>query len=351
MPSSPSVRGVNRRDFMSRALALGALAGVASVVERSEAWAAVSHRPLDPVNPDMLFGSTSSLWGGQHDIEWAIKRIAALGLQGIEPYANQIEKHRGNPLALKRQFDEAGRTLIDVSNGANGQSTNFIDPAQIPKTIADHVAFARDFLKPFGCTVWKCNMGARPAGGPSDDQLKRLADTLNQIGRQTMAMGIRLAPHPHIWGPMEREHDVRRVLELTDPQYVWLTTDTGHLTLGGMDAVQIMGEYFPRIAEVHLKDTYARYRGNTSTPTPEQHRTASVYHNLGGGGVDFPAIFKLLRDRHYKGWVVLDMDGPRKGDDGFDAIGGNMDLAVDDYVMHNINYLRVILGIRLPPYA
>ncbi len=35
-----------------------------------------------------------------------------------------------------------------------------------------------------------------------------------------------------------------------------------------------------------------------------------------------PAVFKLLRDRHYKGWAVLDMDGPRKGDDGFEAIGG-----------------------------
>ena len=231
-------RGFNRREFMSSALALGGMAVAASVVGPSNVWGAVSHKPLDPVNPDILFGSTSSLWSGARDIEWAIKRIAALGLQGIEPYAAQIEKYRSNPLALKKLFDDAGLTMIDVSNGAKGQSTNFIDPDQIPKTIADHVAFARDFLQPFGCTLWKCNMGARPAGGPSDDQLKRLANTLNEIGRQTIAMGIRLAPHPHIWGPMEREADVRRVMELTDPKYVWLTTDTGHLTLGGMDAVQ-----------------------------------------------------------------------------------------------------------------
>ena len=88
--------------------------------------------------------------------------------------------------------------------------------------------------------------------------------------------------------------------------------------------------------------------------TPRRRRrsstkVASVYHNLGGGGVDFPAVFKLLRDRHYKGWAIFDMDGPRKGDDGFDAIGGNMDLAVDDYLAHNINYLRVMLGVKLPP--
>ena len=339
---------LNRREFVGASLAATA-AAAADIVAPTTLFGAVAHHPLNPVNPDISFGITSSLWSEHHEIEWAIKRIAALGLQGIEPYPQQIEKYRGDPLRLKKLFDAAGITLIDVSNGAKGQSTNFIDPDQVPKTIADHVAFARDFLQPFGATVWKCNMGNRPPGGPSDDQLKRLANTLNEIGRQTIAMGIRVAPHPHIWGPMEREPEVRRVMELTDPKYVWLTTDTGHLTLGGMDTVQIMSEYFPRIAEVHLKDTYAKYRGNASTPTQEQHRAASVYHNLGGGGVDFPAVFKLLRDRHYKGWAVLDLDGPRKGDDGFDAIGGSLELAVDDYIMHNVNYLRSVLGVRLPP--
>ena len=341
--------GLKRRDFMSSALALSGMTAVASVVRPSKVWGAVSHRSLDPVNPDILFGTTSSIWRPQHDTVWAVKRVAALGLQGIEPYADGIEKYRKNPMELKKIFDDAGITFIDASNGEIGQSTNFIDPDQIPKTIADHVAFARDFLQPLGCGHWKVNMGQRPPGGPSDDQLKRLANTLNEIGRRTIAMGIRLAPHPHIWGPMEREKDMRRAMDLTDPKYVWMTADTGHLVLGGGDAAQIISDYFPRIAEVHLKDTYAKYRGNTSTPTQEEHRVASVYHNLGGGGVDFPAVFKVLRDQHYKGWAIFDVDSPRKGDDGFDAIGGNMDLAVDDYIAHNINYLRDVLGVRLPP--
>ncbi len=194
-------RGTNRREFMSSALSFAAVTAAASVFGPSTAWGAVNHKPLDPINPDLLFGTTSSIWGRQHDIAWAIKRIAALGLQGIEPYPNNIEQYRKNPMVLKKMFDDAGVTFIDCSNGAQGQSTNFVDPDQIPKTIADHVAFARDFLQPLGATLWKCNMGARPAGGPSDDQLKRLADTLNEIGRQTIAMGIRMAPHPHIWGP------------------------------------------------------------------------------------------------------------------------------------------------------
>jgi inosose dehydratase len=341
--------GLDRRGFISSVLAWSGMTAAASVVGPSKVSGAISHQPLDPVNPDILFGTTSSIWRGQHDTVWAVKRMAALGLQGIEPYGDGIEKYRKNPLEIKKIFDEAGITFIDASNGEVGQSTDFIDPDKIPKTIADHVAFARDFLQPLGCDHWKVNMGRRPPGGPSDDQIKRLANTLNEIGRQTIAMGIRLAPHPHIWGPMEREKDMRRAMDLTDPKYVWMTADTGHLVLGGGDAARVIDDYFPRIAEVHLKDTYARYRGNTSTPTEEEHRAASVYHNLGGGGVDFLAVFKVLRDRHFKGWAIFDVDGPRKGDDGFDSIGGNMDLAVDDYIAHNINYLRDVLGVRLPP--
>ncbi len=343
-------RGLKRRELISSALTLSGLTAAASFVAPAKARGAVSHQPLDPVNPDILFGTTSSLWRGRHDIVWGVKRVAAMGLQGIEPYPNTIAKYRKNPMKLKKIFDDAGVTFIDAANGESGQSTNFIDPDQIPKTIADHVAYARDLLQPMGCGHWKVNMGRRPPGGPSDDQLKRLADTLNEIGRQTIAMGIRLAPHPHIWGPMEREAEIRRVMDLTDPQYVWMTLDTGHIVLGGADAAQITSDYFPRIAEVHLKDTYAKYRGNTSTPTQQEHAVASVYHNLGGGGVDFPAVFNVLRDRRFKGWAVLDLNPPRKGDDGLDAIGGNMELAVDDYIAHNINYLRVVLGVRLPPH-
>src|SRR5579863_10610759 len=207
-------RRLTRRELMSSALALSGMTAAASVVGPSKALGAMTHQPLDPVNPDILYGTTSSLWRGQHDTVWAVKRIAALGLQGIEPYGDGIEKYRKNPLELKKIFDDAGITFIDASNGEIGQSTNFIDPEQIPKTIADHLAFARDFLQPLGADHWKVNMGQRPPGGPSDEQLKRLADTLNRIGRQTIEMGVRLAPHPHIWGPLEREKDMRRVMHL-----------------------------------------------------------------------------------------------------------------------------------------
>jgi hypothetical protein len=64
-------RGFKRREFLSSALALSGMTAVSSVVGLSRVWGATSHQPLDPVNPDMLFGTTSSMWRGTHDIVWA----------------------------------------------------------------------------------------------------------------------------------------------------------------------------------------------------------------------------------------------------------------------------------------
>ncbi len=38
-----------------------------------------------------------------------------------------------------------------------------------------------------------------------------------------------------IWGPAERPHEIRRLMQFTDPQYVFLTPDTAHINLGGVD--------------------------------------------------------------------------------------------------------------------
>ena len=346
-----------RRHFMITAAAAAVTAGLPGIATAQPRKVKLpKHKPLDPVNPDILFGTTGSIWGEAgvgatrvYNTEQAIRLISKLGLQGVEPYAGGINEYLDRPQVLKKICDDNNTTMRGASNGVKGQLVTVIDKDQIAKSIEDPVPFARDFLTVFGCDHWKINMGARPQGGPSDDQLKVLANSLNELGRRTLEYGIRLAPHPHIWGPLEREAEVRRLFDLTDPKYVWMTADTGHLTLGGADAVQIISDYFPRLAEIHLKDTYAKYRGNKQTPTPEMHREASVYHNFGGGGVDFVGVFKVLREKHFKGWVVMDVDGPRKGDDGFDAIGGNMNVATDNYLNHNIAYLRHVLGIKLPP--
>ena len=238
--------------------------------------------------------------------------IAGHGLPGVEPYRSGLTAWLDQPQALKELLDACNIRLITASNGGPGQSTEFIDPSKRAETIGDHVAFCRDFLQVFGCTHFKINMGRRPANGTTPDDIRAIAETATELGKRTLEMGVTIAPHPHIWGPIERPEEVRALLDQTDPEIVSWIPDTAQLNLGGGDPVRLIDDYYDRLAAVHWKDSKASYRGYTGpTPTQEMHREGILYKDLGAGGVDHPAIWAMLVDRGYRGWITLDLDPPR----------------------------------------
>jgi inosose dehydratase len=315
-----------RRRFVQTSAALGACGLGAAPVE------------AEPLAFRYAYSAIS--WGT--NIEEAIKVGQRLKMPGIEPFRDNVMNYLDRPLALKKLMDDAGLQMVTCSNGGPNFSSNFYDPAKTPKTIADHVKLARDFILPFGyCDHFKMNNGSRPPGyDVSDDQIKVCADALNAIGMETIKFGIKLAPHPHVGSLIETEHETRKLMELTDPRYVWLTTDTSHLTLGGMDPLQIMKDYWPRVAEVHYKDAPRHLRGNKTLAVPKSGPEAGGHHwfrNLGGpdsGGVDFPAIQAFLIQKNYKGWVTLDLDASMipEGSNMEETIKGNLKYLVD--VLH-----------------
>jgi inosose dehydratase len=214
---------------------------------------------------------------------------------------------------------------------------DFIDPANTAQTIEDHFAFARDFLTVFGCKHFKFNMGRRPDEPTTDEQLQTMADTLNELGKRTADIGIMIAPHPHIWSPLERKNEVERMFELTDPEYVSITADTAHLTLGGISPVDLVKHHFGRVEALHFKDTEPKYRGYTGpTPTQEEHQQVNLYKILGTGGVDFPAIYETLIAGSFDGWVTMDFDPPREWEG-----------SIDEQMTANKKYLEDVLGVRL----
>jgi len=262
---------------------------------------------------------------------------AKYGFRGVEPFRNHIHAHLADPAALKAKFDEAGMSMATCSNGGSDMMTNFIDPAHTAQTIEDHFAFARDFLKVFDCKHFKFNMGQRPDAPTTDEQLQTMAETLNELGKRTADIGIRIAPHPHIWSPLERKNEVERMFELTDPEYVSITADTAHLTLGGISPVDIVQHHFDRVEALHFKDTEPKYRGFTGvTPTREEHQEVNLYKILGTGGVDFPAIYETLTSRGFEGWVTMDFDPPREWEG-----------TIDEQMTANKKYLTDVLGVSL----
>ena len=267
----------------------------------------------------------------------SVQLIAKYGLPGAEPYRSGLTAWLDEPQALKDLLDESGIRLITASNGGPGQSMEFIDRLKRKETVADHVTFCRDFLKLFGCTHFKINMGRRPENGSTADDIKAISETVTEIGKRTLEMGVTIAPHPHIWGPIERPEEVRALLDQTDPDVVSWIPDTAQLNLGGGDPVQLIDDYYDRLAAVHWKDSKASYRGYTGpTPTKEMHAAEILYRDLGSDGVDHPAIWSMLNERGYDGWITLDLDPPRPNEG---------EGSVDDKIGINCRYLTETLKV------
>ena len=316
----------NRRQFLAAATAAATFGCSEESAPESVAAPAAASK--------IRFAYSGFPWG--ENIEEAIRMAAKYGFHGVEPFRNHIQAHLTDPAALRAKFDEVGISMATCSNGGSDMMIDFIDPANTEQTIADHVTFARDFLTVFDCKHFKFNMGRRPEQPTTDEQLQTMGETLNELGRRMADLGIMIAPHPHIWSPLERRNEVERMLELTDPQYVSMTADTAHLTLGGISPVEVVQHHFDRVEALHFKDTEPKYRGYTgATPTQEEHQKVNLYKVMGTGGVDFPAIYEALVSRGFEGWVTLDFDPPREWEG-----------TIDEQMTVNKKYLEETLGVN-----
>lgn len=246
--------------------------------------------------------------------ETGIQMAARYGYHGIEPFQDDMPQYlKRPPEEFKAVLDASGLALCTIGSG--GQ---YLDSARWQETIESHAARAR-YLAHFGCRHLKVNLSRRVgAENLSAANGKILARNLNEVGKRTADAGIRFAFHPHAWTLVERQPELDMMMDLTDPRLVYLVLDTGHAALGGIDPVKCLRDYYARIAAIHLKDAEAKY--NTASgwkgpaPSEEEHNRVNLYKRLGSGGVDFPAFFRVLRERHYDGWVTLDFDAPRPGE-------------------------------------
>jgi inosose dehydratase len=87
-----------------------------------------------------------------------------------------------------------------------------------------------------------------------DDAWRTLIKATNELGKVVAEeYGLRLQFHPHADSHVERQEQTERFLDETDPRYVSLCLDTGHLAYRHADSVAIIRAYPDRIGYVHIK--------------------------------------------------------------------------------------------------
>jgi inosose dehydratase len=88
----------------------------------------------------------------------------------------------------------------------------------------------------------------------SSDQWDALIEGHNELGRRLLEeYGVHSQFHSHADSHVGYQRDVERFLEATDPRYVNLCLDTGHIAYYGGDSVELITKYPERIGYLHLK--------------------------------------------------------------------------------------------------
>ena len=118
--------------------------------------------------------------------------------------------------------------------------------------------------------------------------------------------------HHHMTTTVQTTEEIDRMLAMTDPKYVNIIYDTGHLTFSGEDPIAILKKHHDRVKHVHLKNVRKAamekcYREEKSflRSIPE-----GVFTVPGDpeGCVDFETVFKLLDEYNYEGWLVVEAE-------------------------------------------
>ena len=123
--------------------------------------------------------------------------------------------------------------------------------------------------------------------------------------------GMYFTVHHHMGTGVQTVEEIDKLMELTDPELVYLLFDSGHLTFAGIDPVPVLKKYINRIKHVHLKDVRLDVYNNQVVPNHMSFLDAvraGVFTVPGDGDVDFKPIFDILAENDYEGWVVVEAE-------------------------------------------
>jgi sugar phosphate isomerase/epimerase len=285
---------LSRRQFLKSS---AALAGAVRVANGAQPWLNV--------------GITTNTRGGwESDLLKSFREASELGYRYVETFYNYVLPYWDKPEEMKKILSDLRLRFVTVSNGGP-MATQFEDPALRAKIVEEHVKLVR-WIKAFGCDHLKINTGRRRPEGTTREDLAEMAKTMNELGKRISDEGLRFGVHPHLWTQLQTRSEIDRLMELTDPKHVYLVLDTGHITMAGIDPVELARAYTPRIVEFHMKDCRPEDRGGHKGPTPAREgytdKGKRIFLELGTGGVDFPALLAHLRKSAWSGWLTVELD-------------------------------------------
>ena len=277
------------------------------------------------INHNIRFGIAPINWNNDHlpalgsgySLERILSEMNQAGYEGTE-FGNKFPKEASVLCEILETFN--------LKLASSWQSTYFVlnEQENELKNVEEKVSFLKEANAEV-INIAECsgsvhsdinkNLDSKPILSDSDWEL--LIGSLNKAGEICNNYGIRLAYHHHMGTCVQTAEEIKRLLEFTDPNYVNLCVDTGHLYYAGIDPVVFIESNLDRIEHVHFKDVrkeeFKRY--DSSSDSFLNTILSGIFTVPGDGCIDFSSIVKILQQNHYNGWIIVEAEqDPDKAD-------------------------------------
>ena len=243
-------------------------------------------------------------WGVQLDPDRVLAEIADAGLAATELGPRDFLP--SDPAAIRARLAPHGLALVGgfvpaVLHRKAGRAAELARLAESAALLADAGASVLVLAAPTG------EAGYEAAYRPDPAEWEILRGGIAEAQEIGARQGLTVAFHPHYGTVVEREADVRLLLETTD---VALCLDTGHLLAAGTDPLAVARAAGTRIAHVHLKDVDAALAARVRARELGYREAvrAGLYRPLGEGDLELRGLLAILRAQGYEGWHVLEQD-------------------------------------------
>ncbi|GAA3343723.1 sugar phosphate isomerase/epimerase [Amorphoplanes nipponensis] len=145
----------------------------------------------------------------------------------------------------------------------------------------------------------------------SPERWRALIDNSNTLGRMLAEeYGLTMQFHPHADYHVETQAQTERFLEETDPRYVSLCLDTGHLAYRGADVPAVIRKYPERIGYVHIKQMDPAIAERAAREDMAFGRAVALGASVEppAGRPDIPSVLEALGELDADLFVVVEQD-------------------------------------------
>jgi inosose dehydratase len=254
-------------------------------------------------------------WGREYPREKTLAEIATAGYEGA-PAGRYVSGTAKEVLDLYARFGmKPAPGYVGLEWWTPGLRAQQLEQA------AQQAAFARELGLTELYVASNLNPERRAISGQvtaatatPTSELAKLADLLNEFGRITQREGVSICFHNHVGSPVETRDEIDRLFAQVDRGVVFQGADIGHLAWAGDDIVQFTKDYASSIKTLHLKDISKKVLadGRAAKWDYKGFSDHGIFAEFGEGIVDFPAMFAVLKQSGFKGWVVVETDVTQK---------------------------------------